>query len=281
MNSPSDVNLPFFSYGVFKPGQLAFFQLIDFVTARYCESIKGELRLRDGLPIIDPDGSGEVEGMILEFKDSVNAGMAYDRICGLEPGNHYRWDIAQSTHGPVNVLYGKSPKKGSTECEEEWDGKSDPLFSVALDVIEKTLNENRQFEWDLQPMFRLEMAYLLLWSSIERYLSLRYHLGSEVSKKIANLAQESAFRDALTKHVAREDLVFRADEPGCRYKLDPNDPKASVNYYYQIRSNISHRGKAVTNDHKRLMLSLDELLPIFRVVLEFAFIESAPSVSLG
>ena len=132
MNRPTDLNLPFFAYGIFRPGQLAFFQLSGFVSSRYAGSIKGQLLLRDGLPIIDPESSADVDGAILEFKDLASAETAYDRVCGLEPDNHYRWGVAQSAHGAVNVLYGRSPRQGSIECDELWDGNKDPLFDSAL-----------------------------------------------------------------------------------------------------------------------------------------------------
>ena len=44
----------------------------------------------------------------------------------------------------------------------------------------------------------------------------------------------------------------------------------SVAYYYQVRSNITHRGKGAVRDYDMLRDSLTELLPIFREVLEAA-----------
>lgn len=94
---------------------------------------------------------------------------------------------------PANVLVGRYPKKDSCACEDaEWYGWNDPLFTAALDVVEETL-ESQNFEWNLKPLFRLQMAYLLLWSSIERYVSLRYHLGDRVTEKVGHLANEAAF----------------------------------------------------------------------------------------
>src|SRR5262249_24774979 len=138
-------------------------------------SIGGLLRIRDGLPIASLGERGTISGVLIKF-NSGSEDLAYQRIADLEPENQYKWEATQSDHGQANVLVGRSPTKGSVVAEEEWSGRKDPHFTVALDVVEETLRTSKKFEWNLKPLFRLEMAYLLLWTSIERYASLRYHL---------------------------------------------------------------------------------------------------------
>jgi hypothetical protein len=92
-------------------------------------------------------------------------------------------------------------------------------------------------------MFRLQMAYLLLWSSIERYASLRYHLGDRAVDKVMQIADDPRFAQLLKRRVSRKHRVQRADRPEDHYELNPDDARKSLNYYYQIRSNITHRGK--------------------------------------
>lgn len=284
MDNPHNISLPFFAYGIFKPGQLGYLRLRDLVaeTKPGCE-IKGELLIRDGLPIINqkPRHSGTCIGTILTFKpEAVEA--AYRRIAEIEPDKHYYWDVASVQDTDVNVLFGRSPTKGSIPFEdEEWDGRSDPLFTAALEVIDETLQANAVFEWDLKPLFRLQMAYLLLWSAIERYVSLRYHLGDKVMPKINALAGELAFAEALKRFVAEDRIVFRADQPDKKVLLDPSNPKKSLEYYYQIRSNITHRGKGVVRDYERINASLKELLKIFRYTLNNAFAESGAEQNKG
>ena len=278
MDNPHDVTLPFFAYGIFKPGQLGYLRLTGLVANAVpdCE-IKGALLVRDGLPIVDekPDFPATCTGTMLTFNlASVEA--AYRKIAEIEPDKHYRWGVASVQGTDVNVLFGRSPKKGSVFCEDaEWDGRNDPLFTAALEVIEEALQANAVFEWDLKPLFRLQMAYLLLWSAIERYVSLRYHLGDKVMDKINALAGEAAFAEALQRFVTEDRAVFRADQPDKKVSLDPGNPKKSLEYYYQIRSNLAHRGKAVVRDYDRTKDSLEELLNIFRYVLDSAFKESA------
>ncbi len=267
MDSPQNTDLPFFAYGLFRPGQLAFFQVRDLVReVADPAQVAGELRLRDGLPIIQLAGHGCVRGALLTFLPG-RAADAYKRISAMEPDKHYRWQEAPVGGTPANMLVGRSPEKGSVPCEDpEWNGWNDPLFTAALDVVEETLR-SQAFDWNLKPLFRLQMAYLLLWSSIERYVSLRYRLGGRVNEKVGYLAHEAAFATGLRAHVRETRTVYRADKPEEKEVLDPESPKKAVRYYYQVRSNITHRGKGVVRDYNLLRDSLAELLPIFREVL--------------
>ena len=274
MNPPERKDVPFFAYGVFRPGQLAFHRLKPFIAVVRGASIQGELRERDGLPILDPDGSGTVSGSLLAFRPEAGTD-AYQAIVNLEPDHQYRWDTRLVDGAAANVLVGKSPKEGSVPAEQEWDGRNDPLFTVALDIVRETTNANRKFEWDLKPLFRLEMAYLLLWSAIERYLSLRYSLGGSVVAKIRKLADEPAFGEALAELKLTPRELFRADQPRKRVRLDASDPNGCVDYYYQVRSNLAHRGKAVVADHDRVVSALTELSSIFERVLARGFADAS------
>jgi hypothetical protein len=274
MNSPTDLSLPFFAYGLFRPGQIAYFQIREYVLDSIAGvTVKGHLLIRDGLPMIDSSGNGTVDGVLIHFKDGT-ALQAYNRIAKLEPDKQYRWDVTTAGDGSVNVLFGRSPRKGSVALEEtdekEWNGWNDPLFTDALVVVQETITANSTFEWDMKRLFRLQMAYLLLWSAIERYVSLRYHLAKDVTHKISHLADELAFVTALRSHVSKMRSVQRADNPTDKAILDPTLPRSALTYYYQVRSNITHRGKAMHNDFNIVLPSANELLAIFRNVLEQA-----------
>jgi hypothetical protein len=276
MERPADISLPFFAYGIFRPGQLGFFQLKTFVGAiEEPSQIVGSLLLRDGLPIIDPAGNGNVNGALLHFATARAAEAAYDRVSALEPDKQYRWGTSPANGTIANVLLGRSPGKGSVHCEhDEWNGWDDPLFTSALDLVDEALQSQRTFAWDLKPLFRLQMAYLLLWSAIERYVSLRYHFGDKVTEKVNHLARETAFGIGLKEFVAERRELYRADRPDEKVALDPQSPEKALTYYYQVRSNITHRGKGVVRDHERLVKSLDELLSIFRDVLKAARVDA-------
>lgn len=269
-------DLPFFAYGLFKPGQLGFLRLQMFVQHIEPDCVlNGTLRERDGLPIIDKEGRDEVTGSVLIFENQKTR-EAYESINEIEPSNHYRWEVANVRTGQgreeANVLFGRSPKRGSAPLKEsEWDGRKDPFFTSALVVVQETLEQNKTFEGDLKRLFRLQMAYLLLWSAIERYASLRYHLGGEVSRKVSKMANEKAFGESLKVHVSKEREIYRADKPRDKELLDSSDPGKSLDYYYQVRSNATHRGKAAIRDFDTLKCSLKELHAIFCDVLNEAF----------
>ena len=271
MDIPENPLLPFFAYGVFKPGELAFLQIKDFVKTCSRGSIRGTLLIRDGLPILSlEERHGEVVGSLIHFCE-YSGDEAYRHIAALEPDNQYQWETVVVDDCKANCLVGRSPSKGSDWSPYEWTGSTDPLFREALEVVEETLENNVQSGVDLKPLFRLEMAYLLLWTCIERYASLRYHLGDKATKKVMNLALEPAFGKALAKYVSDTRTVQRADKPTEKCVLNANVPSKAMAYYYQLRSNLVHRGKGVSDDHERLQKSLRELLAIFKETLNAAF----------
>ena len=274
-----DEQLPFFAYGIFKPGQLAFKRVEDIV--EYVETsatVSGVLYERDGLPLLKKINLGTVKGVLIKFRPEL--GMeAYSRISELEPDTQYKWSTIKVTtqKGQIesNVLLGIRPENGGIELEaDQWAGQSDPFFSTALDIVDEILEANKEFSWDLKPLFRLEMGYLLLWCAIERYASFRYNLGKKANKKIERMAEDPVFCEALKREVTESREIRRADNAD-KVCLDSSSPLKSVRYYYQIRSNITHRGKGVVNDHAILLKSLRELLAIFRAVLQAAFAETS------
>lgn len=276
MTGPNNIDLPFFAYGVFRKGELGFLSISD-LADRVVEScrVRGSLLLRDGLPIIDPQGDSDVPGSLVSFREGLHK-EAYGRINRLEPDRQYRWEETTAQSVRCNYLVGRSPRKGSSPADDGcWDGRNDPLFTTALEVVHETLKTHADFEWNLKPMFRLQMAYLLLWSSIERYASLRYHLGDRAVDKVMQIADDPQFDQFLKRRVSRKHRVQRADRPQDHYELSPGDPRKSLNYYYQIRSNIVHRGKGVVRDHEIVKRSLEELLGIFEELLRTAFQSSS------
>jgi hypothetical protein len=279
MMLPNHVELPFFSYGLFRPGQIGFGRLRPFVASHEAGwYVKGLLLDRDGLPVLDR-GEDDIQGVLIRFRD--DAGQeAYEVISSIEPDKLYRWEEATihkaDEERKANLLLGRKPRRGSHPFEgAEWDGREEPLFDSALEVVKETLEKNRQFEWDLKPLFRLQMAYSLLWAAIERFTAFKYHLGEKATKKVNQLASEAGFISGLRELVNEQREVFRTDDPEKKVVLDPANPEKALAYYYQVRSNIVHRGKAAFTDHEMLVKSLDELSKLFRRILDDEFTSSA------
>lgn len=278
---PADPTLPLFVYGMFQPGELAWLRLRAAVDAAEPGwSIRGELLERDGLAILDLDGPGDVNGWLLSFRADATVG-AYDSIADLEPEQQYRWAQATAvradTEREVNVLAGRSPRSGSTPMEGPWAGRTDPLLTVGLDVVdEMAASVGSPSPSNVAPLLRLQAAYMLLCTAIERYASLRYGLrGGNITTKLHRVAEEPAFVAALGRHVTEVDRIRRADDPSSSERLDPSDSLKSIDYYYQLRSNISHRGKASVVDFNRLAAATGSLLAIFREVVAVAFEDAA------
>ena len=114
------------------------------------------------------------------------------------------------------------------------------------------------------------MAYMLLWSSIDRYCTLKYDVGLNFNQYRKMLSEEKAFNNALKKYCNSQRSVYSVQNIQ-EFILNPENPMYSLNYYYTIRCNVVHRGKAIYNDSKMLKQSLRELLNIFRDVLDDTF----------
>lgn len=273
-----DAALPFFAYGMFMPGELGWLRVRDHVaTVQASSTIRGELLERDGLVVLDAEGSARAAGMILHFRDDV-AGDAYRAIDELEPNHQYTWQVVEAkapdATTTVNALVGRSPRKGSTPLEGPWSGRTDPLFTEGLLTVEALIQESGDV--GLPAFFRTQAAYLLLWSIVERYATFRYSLaGDSVAHNLQSVAGDPAFRGALRTHVVRADRIQRTDRPSHHETLDPDHPVKSIRYYYQLRSNVAHRGKAAIGDQKRLKASCRELLQVFQDVLQQAFDEAS------
>ena len=275
---PEDRNRPFVAYGIFRPGQIAYHQLKDFVGVVEKVFIPGTLRMRDGLVLFDEsrDGSG-----IDAYKISFLRGReesAYSVISEMEPENLFKWGTVQINGEACNILFGKKVKRGSHEIDfkEYEDVWNDPLFNSALSVVCDELpdiaNDRPVAEWDMRAFFRLQMAYLLLWSAIERFATLRYGFGHSPTKKLEMLANDAAFRKAIMDRVNEGNYfdVFRTDDPEKRYEHKPDNPLSAMLAYYQVRSNITHRGKSYKNDYIRLVKAANTLFLVFHDVLDAA-----------
>jgi len=272
MNRPDNISLPFFAYGIFKPGQLCYSRIGDLVENSTKRTVPGILKERDGIPLLVlGNRCSNIKGYLINFIAG-EEDKAYDQIIGIEPDEVYRWELVKVNDSDANILAGKREQRGSSDLEhfDEWDGKTDPFFKQGLEEVEAILKANSVFDREFRALLRLQMAYTLLWSAIERYAGLKYHLGKRANEKVYKIAGEKCFADALKKIVQNKRQVFSATDL-MKYSLDPSDPEKSIRYYYQVRSNSIHRGKAVTRDFETVKSSLEELLVIFKKLLNESF----------
>jgi predicted component of type VI protein secretion system len=74
------------------------------------------LRLRDGVPLLDPDASEGVAGWLLWF-DPERITSAWSVVCSFEPPAQYKWAVTEALSGQhevtANVLAGKKLDAGT------------------------------------------------------------------------------------------------------------------------------------------------------------------------
>jgi hypothetical protein len=275
---PSE-DLPFFAYGAFMPGELAFAKIeryLDCDRSPEPADATGSLWVRDGLPLFVSGGRDVVRGALLRFKRGDSRDQAYGEIRGFEPAEIYQWCKIELKNPKEDafVLEAKNIEKGNPEKldESRWSFRLDPVFDEGLETIQKIVNElgGEPFsviEWSR--FFRLQMAYLLLWSAIERFSSFAYSPRLDPMERIMRMSKDSRFVVALQGNITESGrAVSDSRDPGVVYRLEPSVPLASVNYYYQVRSNLCHRGKGAWSDGETVRKSLIELLAIFKDMLK-------------
>lgn len=272
MNTEINTKLPFFSYGFFRPGEISYLGIKDYVINAKTFSIEGELVLRDGITLFKDSPNQFVDGYLITFKPEFE-NEAYSFINSLEPQKYFKWREKKYHNVSFNILYGVKPDRGSDNIKEAnwktiWD---DPFFTSAMEVLEEIPNED--FAWNLKPLFKLQMKYMLLWTILERFSFLRYSLGGTPVERNRFLAENAYFKEALLEFVKNTRYVYSSEDPDSKKTLSADNPKKSLDYYYQVRCNITHRGKAVIRDHDMVKESFNELFNITKYVLKKTKIE--------
>jgi hypothetical protein len=274
MELPENISLPFFAYGIFKKGQISFFRIKDYIEEIKPIFFKGQLLILDGLPMLDISNSYDnVKGDVLYFKANSHND-AYKNIAALEPDSLYKWSVIETEYGKANALICKYVGKGSVN-DYGWDSWKDPLFSTIFELIDEELCKKREGSLEGKDFLRLQMTYMLLWTAIERYVTLRYSLGNDgIMEKINHIAQEEAFLKGLSQSFLAHRKIYSTAHSSDKFVFDINNPRKCIKYYYQVRSNITHRGKASFADEALVRNVLKELAHIFKNMLEDAQLAS-------
>lgn len=272
-----DIKLPFFAYGIFKPGQLAYSKIKNRVDEESLKNVEVNygMRLRDGVPILinSKNDFHQTNGFLITFKKG-NEKQAYETISNTLLRKLYKWDTIEIDGKKANVLFGINPDNGSNYIEDpneriNFDGKNDPLFSKAIELIENNLKSDKN-GWKLESFFELQMNYMLLWSAIDRYTSLKYNKKFQKWNR-ERFAEEKTFKEGIKKYTdKRHSPVFSTDDLEI-HEFNVDDPLSTLYYYYTFRCNVVHRGKTMIGDYDMLKTATEELLEIFKEVLENTF----------
>lgn len=265
-----NTKLPFFSYGIFRPGEIPFIGIINFIDKIEKLTIKGNIKIRDGVYLYSEKHEDNVDGFLIYFKSNLSES-AYDFINSLEPDKLFRWsEKLDENSNPFNLLIGRSPNKGSQsilEFEPNYDYSTtkDPYFTTGLTM----LNEFKlpEFDRELKGSFEIQMRYMFLWTIIERFTFLRYSLGGNPNSRVKSLAGNEYFILGLKRYVKKERKIYDTRTLD-NSNLIIDEPIKAIDYYWQVRNNLTHRGKGIRRDYRILIDCYKELLNITEFVIK-------------
>jgi len=280
---PPRLELPLFDYGLLKPDQLAYDSLLDgsVELTRPGWLPSGGLRYRDGLPLLDPDGDCGVDGVLLEFTPGSER-PAYDAICDFAPRQHYRWltmpvTVEGGQRVMANALLGRHPARGSAEeCFSSWTAADDPVLrfgphavrTLCLDAATPpfpSLPGDNPALWDR--FFRLQGAYLLLWSVVDRFTALALGPADPPLTRAYRLGDDPRFREAVVAAgVAPSRKTPDSRDPQKTRRIR-EDGSGAMYSWEAVRSNLGHPGRTAFHDGVQLRRALVELHDTFQLLL--------------
>jgi hypothetical protein len=302
MKLPNNILNPFFSYGLFRPGEIGFQIILPFVELPLTEkkTIEGSLKLRDGLLIYDETGKDTVSGYKLYFKSGMES-LAYEAINLLEPEKYYAWNKPQTKYySEFNILVGRKINKGIDEERGNndpiiWDNLfdsiwSDPFIINGFNLLDEYSKKKIQisslykdFKWQEESCFNeylsYQMFYIFLCSILERVMFLNGGFGVNPSKQLNLFSRDPTLKKTFNLLLKSTDfpqfkksfnrILFRSDDPSnsSKWNFCPSEEvnvSEAMTYYYGLRSNITHRGKSGIEKLSTLEKSFKELLYILR-----------------
>jgi hypothetical protein len=281
LEPPPRLDLPMFDYGLVKPGQPAYDLVAGSVVRTEGATMPtGGLRIRDGLPLLDPDGTMGVEGTLLTFATGQEK-TAYTIVCTIAPRQHYRWDMTEmrvdGRPGRVNVLRGRHPDRGSPdEWFSSWSVVDDPVLRYAPISVRAaalthaatpfpTVGGDDPGLWER--FFALQAAYLLLWSAVERFTALAYGPGQPALQRTWRLGDDAGFRDCVVAAGVAPSAKTPDSRDPTRARRIREDGSGAMFSWDAARHLVGHPGRTAFTDGVLLRRSLIDLHDTFRLYL--------------
>lgn len=252
-----------FVYGSLKPGELGFEQIEEMVD-KYspAELHDFALYVRDGLPTIRKAVPGEiVNGVLL----SISEGMEDDfwrKVTEYEGTTNYKFEskisaIVEGKEHTTGAFIGRKMGRGNPEkLYKPWTSKLDPIFSQSFPVLHSDISCNSLKFTDAEhdpkgywgQMNKLLSQYLLLVSILEHLTVIKFG-GSKEQKpmqRIRKLQESNRYLDAF--QALRDERynppIKVVDSRSVVDSLSSSNPDQALDAWYQVRSNLQHRGKA-------------------------------------
>jgi len=274
LNPPLNHKLPFLAYGSFKPGELRFNLIKQFVVETKPTKVYGLMKEKDGVPIFYTTKTKsyawfDYAAYEIHFKKGQEQ-QAYQIISENEPNTYYTWVNFQG----ANILEGKSRLRGLEEfMDQTWSFKHDPYFSQGLLACKEIRKGSRskmpELHQEYFDFFCNQSAFMLLWTIIERFCTLKYGNISP-NEKLKSLYTDPEIKwDFVHDIVKRNDSIVRSDREKDQLKLNSaSSIKKILEYYYGLRSNMVHRGKNVFGDINRISDAFDELYQLVEAIIK-------------
>ena len=281
LEPPPRLDLPMFAYGPDKPDQPAHDLLRTFVAQTEAASLaSGGLRIRDGQPLLDPDGTVGVSGVLLTFAAGREKD-AYTTVCDVAARQHYRWDMTEmrvdGRPGRVNVLRGRHPDRGSSdEWFSSWSANDDPLLRFGLTHVRRdaldhadtpfpVVNADEAATWDR--FYALQSAYLLLWSAVERFTALAYGPAQPALERTWRLGDDARFRECVVAAGVAASAKTADSRDPTRARRIREDGAGAMFSWDAARHLVAHPGRTAFADGALLRRSLIDLHDTFRLAL--------------
>jgi hypothetical protein len=281
LEPPPRLDLPMFAYGPDKPDQPAYELLQRYVARTEAATLAvGGLRVRDGLPLLDPDGAAGVAGVLLTFEPGREKD-AYTTVCSVAPRQHYRWDMTEmrvdGRPGRVNLLRGRHPDRGSSdEWFSSWSAGDDPLLRYGLVNVRRaallhatapfpTVTGDEAAMWDR--FYGLQAAYLLLWSAVERFTALAYGPAQPALDRTWRLGDDAKFRACVVAAGVSPSAKTADSRDPTRARRIREDGAGAMFSWDAARHLVAHPGRTAFTDGVLLRRSLIDLHDAFRLTL--------------
>lgn len=278
---PPRLELPLFVYGLLQPGQPAHDLLGAHVATSTPASLAaGGLRVRDGLPLLDPAGPGGVRGVLLQFRAGEEK-PAYATVCEVAARQHFRWDMTEVAVGNqrirANVLRGRHPGRGSPdEWFDSWSGAADPTLQFGMAVVRASaLNlatapfppaaGDDAAAWGR--FYGLHATYLLLWAAVERFTALAYGPARPPLDRTWRLGDEPGFRECVVAAGVAPSAKTADSRDPTRTRRIREDGGGAMFAWDAVRHLVPHPGRTAFADGVLLRRSLVDLHDTFCLVL--------------
>ena len=255
-----------FVYGSLKPDELGFRQIEDMVS-EYIPALLCDFALyvRDGLPIIGSSPGDEVEGVLLKI-DAEKEDDFWKVVNEYEGTTNYKLDnsiitVSEEKEHLTSAFVGRKMNRGNpVKLNSVWTCKRDPIFSQSFPLLHSDISENslrftdaedRPREYWTQ-LHKLLSQYLLLVSILEHLTVIKFG-GSKKQDpmvRIRKLQQTQECLDAFKelKEEKHNPSIKVSDSRAIEDSLSSSNPEQALFAWYQVRSNLQHRGKASLYD---------------------------------